>query len=86
LKIKIYGGQRDNRDTCLGAEIEGSAQFLLGLDRKAATMATNHTTLEPVAQNRRRDMRERGRRGIAALVDVQIDIETALCGDTKYCI
>jgi hypothetical protein len=25
-------------------------------------MATNHTTFEPVAQNCRRDMRERGRR------------------------
>jgi hypothetical protein len=49
-----------------------------GLDRKAATMATNHATLEAVAQNCRRDMRERGRRRIAALVDMQIDVETAL--------
>jgi hypothetical protein len=62
LKIKIYGWQRDHRDTRLGAEIEGSANLLLGLDRKAATMATNHATLEPVAQNCLRDMRERGRR------------------------
>jgi hypothetical protein len=78
LKIKIYGWQRDHRDARLGAEIEGSAHLLFGLDRKAATMATNHTTLESVSQNCRRDMRERGRRRIAALVDMQIDVETAL--------
>jgi hypothetical protein len=41
LKIKIYGWQRDHRDTRLGAEIDGSAHLLFGLDRKAATMATN---------------------------------------------
>jgi hypothetical protein len=78
LKIKIYGGQRDHRDTRLGAEIEGSANLLFGLDRKTATMATNHATLETVAQNCLRDMREGSRRRIAALVDMQIDIETAL--------
>jgi hypothetical protein len=78
LKIKIYGWQRDDRDTRLGAHIEGSVHLLFGLDRKAATMATNHATLEAVAQNCRRDMRERGRRRIAALVDMQIDVETAL--------
>jgi hypothetical protein len=78
LKVKIYGRQRDHRDTRLGAEIEGSANLLLGLDRKAAAMATNHATLEAVAQNCRCDMRERGRRRIAALVDMEIDVETAL--------
>jgi hypothetical protein len=78
LKIEVYSWQRDHRDTRLGAEIEGSAHLLFGLDRKAATMATNHTTPESVAQNCRRDMRERGRRRIAALVDMQIDVETAL--------
>lgn len=78
LKVKIYGWQRDHRDTRLGAESEGSANLLFGLDRKAATMATNHATPEAVAQNCRRDMRERGRRRIAALVDMQIDVETAL--------
>jgi hypothetical protein len=78
LKIKIYGWQRDHRDTRLGAQVEGSANLLFGLDCKAATMATNHATLEAVAQNCRRDKRERGRRRIAAFVDMQIDVETAL--------
>jgi hypothetical protein len=77
LKIEVYGRQRDHSDTRLGAEVEGSANLLLGLDRKAATMAANHATLEPVAQNCLRDMRERGRCRIAALVDMQIDVETA---------
>jgi hypothetical protein len=60
--------------------------LLFGLDRKAATMATNHATLEAVAQNCLHDMRERSRRRIAALVDMEIDVETALRGEAKYCI
>jgi hypothetical protein len=78
LKVKIYGWQRDHRDTRLGAEIEGPANLLLGLDRKAAAMATDYATLEAVAQNCSSDARERGRCRIAALVDMQIDVETAL--------
>src|SRR5208282_117948 len=78
LKIQVYGWQRDHRDTRLRAEIEGPAYLLFGLDRKAATMATDYTTRESVAQNCSGDMRERGRRRIAALVDMQIDVETAL--------
>ena len=77
LKIQIYRRQRYHRDTRLGAEVEGPADLLFGLDRKAATMATNHATLESIAQNRSGDMRERGRRRNAALVHMQIDIETA---------
>ena len=78
LKIKIYGWQRDHRDTRLGAEIEGPTYLFFGLDRKAATMATDYATLEAVAQNCSGDMRERGRRRIAALIDMQIDVKTAL--------
>jgi hypothetical protein len=78
LKIKIYGRQRDYRNTRLSAEIEGPAYLLFGLDRKAATMTTDDTTLEAVAQNCRANMRERGRRRIPALVDMQIDVKTAL--------
>jgi hypothetical protein len=78
LKIKVYGWQRDHRDTRLGAEIEGPANLLFGLDRKTAAMATDYATLEAVAQNCSSDARERGRCRIAALVDMQIDIETAL--------
>jgi hypothetical protein len=70
LKIEIYGRQRDHRDPRFGAEIEGPASLLFGLDRKAATMAANHATLEAVAQNRCSDTRERGCRRIAALVDI----------------
>jgi hypothetical protein len=78
LKIEVYGRQRDHRDTRLGAEIEGSANLLLRLDREAATMATNYATLELVAQNCPGDMRERGRCRIAALVDMEINVKTAL--------
>ena len=78
LKIKTYGWQRDHRDTCLGAEIEGPTYLLFGLDREAATKATDYATLEAVAQNCSGDMRERGRRRIAALIDMQIDVKTAL--------
>ena len=42
LKIKIYDWQCDYRYPRLGAEIEGPAYLLFGLDRKAATMATNY--------------------------------------------
>jgi hypothetical protein len=41
-------------------------------------MATDDATLEAVAQNCSSHMRERGRRRIAALVDVQVEVKTAL--------
>ena len=70
LKKEIYSGQRDYRDPGFGAEIEGPAYLLFGLDRKAATMAANYATLEAVPQNRYCDTRERGCRRIAALVNM----------------
>jgi hypothetical protein len=39
-------------------------------------MAAHHATPESVAQHCSCDMRERGRRRVAALVYMQIDVET----------
>ena len=77
LKIKIDGWQRHYRDARLGAEDEGPAYLLFRLDGQAAAMAAHHATLESVAQHCSGDMRERRRRRVAALVYMQIDIETA---------
>jgi hypothetical protein len=77
LKIKIDGWQRHYRDARLRTEGEGPAYLLFRLDGQAAAMAAHHATLESVAQHCSGDMRERGRRRVAALVYMQIDIETA---------
>ncbi len=76
LKIKIDGWQRHYRDTRLGAKVEGPAYLLFWLHCQAAAMAAHHATPESVAQHCSGDMRERGRRRVAALVYVQIDVET----------
>jgi len=76
LKIKIDGWQRHYRDARLDAEGEGPAYLLYRLDGQAAAMAAHHVTPKAVAHHCSGDMRKRGRRPVAALVYMQIDVET----------
>ena len=78
LEIQVAQRQADRVQPCCGSQVKRTVNLVRRTPGEAAAMTDNHPSLELVRDDGARDAIERTRLGIARLVDMEVEIETAL--------
>ena len=86
LQVQVAHRETDDADPGLGDEVERFRHGVGRLDGQAAAVTAGDPASEATAHHRARQVRQRPRADVAALVAVEVDVEPTLGGQVQHAV